>query len=58
MRIFKRIGIKNCDTDAPKSLSGSDGFIEFIGVSEVLDEQGTRTTFGYFMRVFQGEEEN
>jgi hypothetical protein len=54
--IFKRIGIDPCASDA-KDLKGKPGFISYIPKSEVLNKGGERATFGYFIKVKQGDSE-
>ena len=54
--ILKRIGIDPCNTE-PGDLKGKDGFIELENNSDVLNQGGKRATFGYFIRVNQGEQE-
>jgi hypothetical protein len=46
--ILNRIGLKPGITE-PKELEGREGFLEFIDQSIVLNECGTRATFGYFI---------
>ena len=53
--IFKRVGIAPCDTD-PKNLQKATGYLDFIEFSEVLNTNGTRATFGFFIRVAEGLE--
>jgi hypothetical protein len=46
--VVKRSGIKPCESD-PKDLKGHEGYLEYVGDSNVLNNGGTRTTFGYFV---------
>jgi hypothetical protein len=46
--LLARSGI-NPGVTEPKELRGREGFLEFIDQSIVLNERGTRATFGYFV---------
>jgi len=46
--IIKRAGIST-DKD-PTSLAGNPGVLDLIGTSNVLNDGGTRATFGYFIK--------
>jgi hypothetical protein len=48
--IFSRAGIDPCKSD-PIDLKGHTGYLEYISKSSVLNPGGTRTTFGYFIKV-------
>ncbi|HEX5475934.1 MAG TPA: hypothetical protein VFX12_14840 [Vicinamibacterales bacterium] len=52
--IFERAGIEPCRTD-PEALRGHEGFLEHVkkGSSQVLNRAGSRSTFGYFIRVYR-----
>ncbi len=47
--IFQRIGITACGSE-PENLKDKDGALDFIDISEVLNDDGHRTSFGYFIR--------
>jgi hypothetical protein len=48
--IFSRAGIDPCTSD-PVNLKGHTGFLEYIKKSSVLNPGGTRSTFGFFIKV-------
>src|SRR5580693_6431533 len=48
--IFSRAGIDPCKSN-PIDLKGHTGYLEYISKSSVLNPTGTRTTFGYFIKV-------
>jgi hypothetical protein len=48
--IFSRAEIDPCTSD-PVNLKGHKGYLEYISKSSVLNPGGTRTTFGYFIKV-------
>jgi hypothetical protein len=48
--IFKRAGIDPCKSD-PIDLKGHIGYLDYINDSLVLKDGGTRTTFGFFIKV-------
>jgi hypothetical protein len=52
--ILKRISLKPGETE-PKDTQTAEGFLEFIDQSVVLNECGTRSTFGYFIQPGQGK---
>ncbi|HZI12836.1 MAG TPA: hypothetical protein VE153_20820 [Myxococcus sp.] len=51
--ITSTAGINACTTN-PVDLKGKPGFIEYTAPSEVLNEGGTRSTFGYYIQFTQG----
>jgi hypothetical protein len=48
--IFSSAGIDPCTSD-PVDLKGHTGFLEYIKKSSVLNPGGTRSTFGFFIKV-------
>jgi hypothetical protein len=48
--IFSRAGIDPCNSETI-DLKGHTGFLEYISHSSVLNKGGTRSTFGFFIKV-------